>query len=46
MNVSLRGCGELLRLAEEAGYGVLLTVDQSIPYQNSMTGRGIAVIVF
>ena len=37
--------GELLLMAEEAGYGVLLTVDQGIPYQNSVTGRGIAVIV-
>jgi predicted nuclease of predicted toxin-antitoxin system len=37
--------GELLRLAEEAGYDVLLTVDHGIPYQNSVTGRGIAVIV-
>jgi len=37
--------GELLRLAEEAGYGVLLTVDRGLPYQNSMTGRRIAVIV-
>jgi hypothetical protein len=25
--------GELLRLAEEAGYGAFLTVDQGIPYQ-------------
>jgi hypothetical protein len=32
-------------LAEEAGYDVLLTVDQGIPYQHSMTGRRIAVIV-
>lgn len=37
--------GDLLLLAEEAGYGALLTVDQGIPYQNSITGRGIAVIV-
>jgi len=43
--LSGRKNGELLRLAEEAGYDVLLTVDQGIPYQNSMTGRGIAVIV-
>ena len=37
--------GELLRLAEESGYGVLVTVDQGIPYQHSMAGRRIAVIV-
>jgi len=43
--LSGRKNGELLRLADEAGYGVLLTVDRGIPYQNSMTGRGIAVIV-
>jgi len=43
--LSGRKNGELLRLADEAGCGVLLTVDQGIPYQNSMTGRGIAVVV-
>ena len=37
--------GELLRLAEAAGYAVLLTVDQGIPYQHSMSGRKIAVLV-
>ena len=37
--------GELLRLAEDAGYSVLLTVDQGIPYQHSMSGRKIAVLV-
>jgi len=43
--LSGRKNGELLRLADDAGFGVLLTVDQGIPNQNSMTGRGIAVIV-
>jgi predicted nuclease of predicted toxin-antitoxin system len=37
--------GELLRLAEEAGYDVLLTVDQGIPYQHRMSGRRISIIV-
>lgn len=37
--------GDLLRLAEQAGYNVLLTVDQGIPYQHSMSGRMIAVLV-
>ena len=37
--------GDLLRLAEQAGYDVLLTVDQGIPYQHSMSGRTIAVLV-
>lgn len=36
--------GELLRLAEAAGYDILLTVDQGIPYQQSFAGRRIAVI--
>lgn len=37
--------GELLRLAEDSGYDVLLTVDQGIPYQQSTASRRIAVIV-
>ena len=37
--------GELLHLAEEAGYEIHLTVDQGIPYQHSMIGRRIAVLV-
>ena len=37
--------GELLRLADDAGYEVLLTVDQGIPYQHSMSSRRIAVLV-
>ncbi|MBV9083175.1 MAG: hypothetical protein JOZ62_10890 [Acidobacteriaceae bacterium] len=39
------GNGVLLRLAEEAGYDVLLTVDQGIPYQQSLKDLRIAVIV-
>ena len=37
--------GDLLRLAQRAGYDVLLTVDQGVPYQQSMSGRTIAVLV-
>ena len=37
--------GELLRAAEAAGYQVLLTVDQGIPYQQNSTGRQISLIV-
>ena len=37
--------GTLLQTAEDAGYEVLLTTDQSMPFQQNMTGRRIAVIV-
>ncbi len=37
--------GELLRMATEAGYEVLITVDQGIPYQQSLPGVGMALIV-
>ena len=37
--------GELLRLAAEAGYDVLLTVDQGIPFQQRMSGQSLALIV-
>lgn len=36
--------GELLRAAEIAGYDVLLTVDQSLEYQQNLTGRKLAII--
>ena len=36
--------GALLKAAEEAGYDVLLTVDQGLPHQNNFTGRRIAVV--
>ena len=35
----------LLRLAAEAGYDVLLTVDQGIPFQQRMSGQSLALIV-
>ncbi|MFL6417316.1 MAG: hypothetical protein ACJ74Y_16800 [Bryobacteraceae bacterium] len=37
--------GDLLRLAEAAGYELLLTVDQGIPYQQNLEGLHIALII-
>lgn len=37
--------GKLLEKAEEAGFEVLLTVDQNIRYQQNLRGRSIAVVV-
>ena len=37
--------GALLQVAEKEGYEVLLTTDQSMPYQHNMMGRRIAVVV-
>ena len=37
--------GELLRAAEDAGYEVLLTVDQGIPHQQHPAGRKLAVLL-
>jgi hypothetical protein len=37
--------GELLRAADEAGFDVLITSDQSIPYQQNMTGRKLAMVM-
>ena len=39
------GNGVLLNQAEEAGFEVLLTTDQSIRYQQNMDNRQIAVVV-
>ncbi|MGH9834125.1 MAG: hypothetical protein ACREBD_02470 [Blastocatellia bacterium] len=36
---------EALEKAEEAGFEVLLTVDQNIRYQQNLKGRSIAVVV-
>jgi predicted nuclease of predicted toxin-antitoxin system len=36
--------GDLLRAAELAGYDVLLTVDQGLPYQQNLSVRKLAVI--
>ncbi len=37
--------GALLAAAEEAGFGVIVTTDQEIPYQQNLTTRQISVIV-
>jgi hypothetical protein len=37
--------GELLKAAEDAGSGVLLTTDKNRPYQQNLAGRKIAVVV-
>jgi hypothetical protein len=37
--------GVLLKVAEEAAVDVLLTTDQSIRYQQNLTGRKIAIVV-
>ena len=37
--------GKLLSLAEQRGFDVLVTRDQSIPYQQNFTDRKIALIV-
>jgi hypothetical protein len=37
--------GDLLRVAEEAGFELLLTTDQRIRYQQNLTGRKIAIVV-
>lgn len=37
--------GALLAKAEEAGFDLLLTVDQNLRYQQNLSGRAIAVIV-
>jgi len=37
--------GQLLRAAEDAGFELLLTVDQGIRYQQNLTGRKIALLV-
>lgn len=37
--------GELLSLAERAGFHVLLTVDQGLRYQQNLSGRVIAILL-
>jgi hypothetical protein len=37
--------GELLRLAEEQGFEVLVTTDTNLRYQQNLTERRIAVVV-
>ena len=37
--------GELLDSAKEAGYEVLITTDQSMRYQQNLSGRQIGIVV-
>jgi hypothetical protein len=37
--------GDLLRVAEESDYDVLLTADTNLPHQQSLEGRRLAVVV-
>ncbi|MGH9583022.1 MAG: hypothetical protein ACRD4O_08820 [Bryobacteraceae bacterium] len=37
--------GELLRMAEAAGFHVMVTSDQNIRYQQNLTGRQLALVV-
>jgi len=37
--------GQLLDEAEKAGFEALITADRSLPYQQNLTGRNIAVII-
>jgi hypothetical protein len=37
--------GQLIQQAEEAGYEVLLSTDKNIRYQQTLTGRKIALVV-
>lgn len=37
--------GELLKLAEEAGFELLLTTDKNLLYQRNLTKRKIAIVV-
>ena len=37
--------GDLLTLAEEAGFDVLVTTDKNMRYQQNLAGRKIAIVV-
>jgi len=37
--------GELLRMAEEAGFDIFLTTDKNIRYQQNLAERAIAIVV-
>ena len=37
--------GDLLRVAEEAGFEVFLTADKKLSYQQNLTGRALAIVV-
>jgi hypothetical protein len=40
-----KGNGELLTLAEKAGFQVLLTIDKGLPNQQNLTERKIAILI-
>ena len=40
-----KGNGELLDLAEQEGYEVLVTTDQNLRYQQNLAGRQVGVVV-
>ena len=37
--------GELLKLAEEAGFDLLVTTDKNVRYQQNLAGRKISIVV-
>lgn len=37
--------GELLKLAEDAGFEVLVTTDKNVRYQQNLIGRKISIVV-
>lgn len=37
--------GELLKLAEDAGYDLLLTTDKNVRYQQNLSDRRISIVV-
>src|SRR5580704_8272756 len=37
--------GELLKVAEEAGFDLLLSTDKNIRYQQNLRGRRIAIVI-
>ena len=37
--------GALIHLAEQKGYGLLITTDTNLRYQQNLTGRKIAILV-
>jgi hypothetical protein len=37
--------GELLKVAQEAGFDVLLTTDKNLRYQQNLDGRKLAIVV-
>ena len=38
--------GDLLSLAEHSGFEVLLTMDKGVQYEQNLSGRRIAIIIF